>query len=101
MTGKSLTKKQAQVLQAIGEAIDRCGYAPTLQELSRVFEVSKSAVFERVQGIEESGHIAKERDKARGILLTKIGRRWYANRKRNPHNALILSEQLPKHGAQV
>lgn len=94
MVNNSLTKKRAQVLQLICKSIEDFGYAPTLDELAGVFKVSRSAIFERVQGLVQRGHITKDTDKARGIALTDSGRQWYAARKRNPDKPLISSELL-------
>ena len=67
---KDLTKRQAEVLQAIRNCITEHGYSPTVRELATILEVrSTSGIFKHLKSLERKGLIAQEEKKARSIEL--------------------------------
>jgi len=65
-----LTEKQLAVLNFIRDFIRDRGIAPTLEEMSEYFGVSKITVYEHVNALEKKGALKKTRNMARSITLT-------------------------------
>lgn len=64
-----LTEKQLAVLNFIRDFIRDRGIAPTLEEMSEFFGVSKITVYEHVNALEKKGALRKTRNMARSITL--------------------------------
>jgi repressor LexA len=64
-----LTEKQLAVLNFIRDFIRDKGIAPTLEEMSEFFGVSKITVYEHVNALEKKGALKKTRNMARSITL--------------------------------
>lgn len=65
-----LTPKQTRLLRFIAESIDRDGYAPSFPEIAARFGYrSLATVHEYLQTLETKGHIRREFNKARSIVV--------------------------------
>ncbi len=64
-----LTEKQLAVLNFIRDFIRDRGIAPTLEEMSEFFSVSKITIYEHVNALEKKGALKKTRNMARSITL--------------------------------
>ena len=65
-----LTKRQKQILNFIEESIRKNGYAPSLDEISRHFELhSISTIHKHLVNLEEKGLIKRHWNRARAIEL--------------------------------
>lgn len=72
---KILPKKKQLVLQYLKEYIGRHGYAPTLTEIAKEFNVSSLAtVHEHLQYLEEHGFIVRDPNESRGITIPELER---------------------------
>ena len=69
-TNTTLTPRQADVLNAVGEFIDACGYSPAYCDLARATGLSESRVRQHVDRLEALGLIAREPGTARSIRIT-------------------------------
>jgi len=64
-----LTERQLAVLNFIRDFIRDRGIAPTLEEMSEFFSVSKITIYEHVNALEKKGALRKTRNMARSITL--------------------------------
>lgn len=65
-----LTKRQKQILNFIEESIRKNGYAPSLDEISRHFELhSISTIHKHLVNLEDKGFIKRHWNRARAIEL--------------------------------
>ncbi len=68
--GMILTKRQKQILNFIEESIRKNGYAPSLDEISRHFELhSISTIHKHLVNLEDKGLIKRHWNRARAIEL--------------------------------
>jgi repressor LexA len=68
-----LTKRQKQILDFIEESIKKNGYAPSLVEISRHFNLhSISTIHKHLVNLEEKGLIKRRWNRARAIELTPV-----------------------------
>lgn len=68
-----LTKRQKQILNFIEESIRKNGYAPSLDEISRHFELhSISTIHKHLVNLEEKGLIKRHWNRARAIELMAV-----------------------------
>ena len=68
--GMILTKRQRQILNFIEESIRKNGYAPSLDEISRHFELhSISTIHKHLVNLEDKGLIKRHWNRARAIEL--------------------------------
>jgi repressor LexA len=81
-----LTEKQLAVLNFIRDFIRDRGIAPTLDEMSQYFRVSRITVHEHVNALEKKGALTKTRNMARSITLVA------------PAAAAAVSRTLPVRG---
>ncbi len=65
----TLTDIQQKTLAEICRYIDRFGYAPTVQELADIFDVSAPSVFDRINQLESKGYIQREGKKSRTLTV--------------------------------
>jgi len=70
-----LTEKQLSVLNFIRDFIRDRGIAPTLDEMSQFFHVSKITIYEHVSALEKKGALRKTKNLARSIELVEPERR--------------------------
>ena len=69
-----MTKTQRQTLDFIAHHIDRHGYAPSVKDIAREFNLaSTNGVSERIVALERDGYITRRRRVARSIVLTVFG----------------------------
>ena len=63
-----LTKRQKQILDYITSYSERCGYAPTLQEIQKHFQLrSVATVHEHVSHLEAKGYLEKNKHLSRAM----------------------------------
>lgn len=68
-----LPKKKQKILQFLKEYIMEHGYAPTLSEIAKAFNVSSLAtIHEHLQFLEENNFIVRDRDQRRGITIPEL-----------------------------
>ncbi|GMR24721.1 MAG: transcriptional repressor LexA [Acidobacteriota bacterium] len=68
-----LTKRQKQILNFIEESIRKNGYAPSLEEISRHFELhSISTIHKHLVNLEDKGFIKRHWNRARAIELLAV-----------------------------
>ncbi len=68
-----LTKRQKQILNFIEESIRKNGYAPSLEEISRHFELhSISTIHKHLVNLEDKGLIKRHWNRARAIELLAV-----------------------------
>ena len=68
-----LTKRQKQILNFIEESIGKNGYAPSLDEISRHFELhSISTIHKHLVNLEDKGFIKRHWNRARAIELLPV-----------------------------
>jgi len=68
-----LTKRQKQILNFIEESIRKNGYAPSLDEISRHFELhSISTIHKHLVNLEDKGFIKRHWNRARAIELLPV-----------------------------
>jgi len=67
----TLTDIQQKTLVEICRYTDRFGYAPTVQELADIFDVSAPSVFDRLNQLESKGYIQREGKKSRTLTVIK------------------------------
>jgi len=68
-----LTKRQKQILNFIEESIRKNGYAPSLDEISRHFELhSISTIHKHLVNLEDKGLIKRHWNRARAIELLPV-----------------------------
>ena len=68
-----LTKRQKQILNFIEESIRNNGYAPSLDEISRHFELhSISTIHKHLVNLEDKGFIKRHWNRARAIELLPV-----------------------------
>ena len=81
-----LTKRQKQILSFIEESLAKNGYAPSLDEISRHFELhSISTIHKHLVNLEEKGLIKRHWNRARAIELV-------------PHRDKPLARDVPLEG---
>ena len=69
-----MTKTQRQTLDFIADHIDRHGYAPSVKDIAREFNLaSTNGVSERIVALERDGFITRRARIARSIVLTRLG----------------------------
>ena len=69
-----LTKRQKEILDYIGEFIDRRGYAPSFEEIAEAFGYSSLAtVHEHLSNLERKGYIRKSYNESRSLELVAQG----------------------------
>jgi repressor LexA len=67
-----LHKQKRAILDFLTKSIEKNGYAPTLTEIAKAFNLSSLAtVHEHLEFLERSGFIKRDRNNARGITLIK------------------------------
>lgn len=67
-----LHKQKRAILDFLTKSIEKYGYAPTLTEIAKAFNLSSLAtVHEHLEFLERSGFIKRDRNNARGITLIK------------------------------
>jgi SOS-response transcriptional repressor LexA len=66
---KSLTEKQAALLQYIKDYKAKKGYIPSIDEMAEKFGISKHAVDEKLRVLEQKKYIERDFNKARGIRI--------------------------------
>jgi repressor LexA len=64
------TRRQRDVLAAIGRLQSRQGRSPTLDELAATLGIRKAAAAEHVRNLEAKGYLTRDRYKRRSIELT-------------------------------
>ena len=68
-----LTKRQKQILNFIEESIRKNGYAPSLDEISRHFELNSiSTIHKHLVNLEDKGLIKRHWNRARAIELLPV-----------------------------
>ena len=68
-----LTKRQKQILSFIEESIRKNGYAPSLDEISRHFELhSISTIHKHLVNLEDKGFIKRHWNRARAIEVLAV-----------------------------
>ena len=68
-----LPKQKQKILTYLKEYIKDNGYAPTLSEIAKEFDVSSLAtVHEHLQFLEENGFIIRDKDQRRGITIPEL-----------------------------
>jgi repressor LexA len=68
-----LPKQKQKILQYLKDYIKDNGYAPTLSEIAKEFNVSSLAtVHEHLQFLEENGFIIRDKDHQRGITIPEL-----------------------------
>jgi len=68
-----LTKRQKQILAFIEDSIRKNGYAPSLDEISRHFELhSISTIHKHLVNLEDKGYIKRHWNRARAIELLPV-----------------------------
>ena len=72
-TPVQLTPRQRQILEAISASQHSCGYSPTMAELARTFDLSRSTVFEHMRELRAKGLLVTCPGKARSSRLTFPG----------------------------
>ena len=66
----SLTRRQKEIFSFIEDFLHRHGYAPTLEEIARHFELaSLNGVYKHLKALEERGFIRRLANQARSIKL--------------------------------
>jgi len=71
---ESLTIRQREVLDAIIQYRDECGYPPTVRELARILEVSSPrGIWKHMEILERKGWISRSPGASRGIVVTDTG----------------------------
>jgi len=72
---KTLTFRQQQILDFIGEHISGNGYPPTLREISGRFQFSgPRAAVKHLEALQRKGHIRRDSGSSRGIEILLPGR---------------------------
>jgi repressor LexA len=67
-----LTKRQKEILDHIGESIQRNGYAPSFEEIADFFGYSSLAtVHEHLSNLERKGYIRKAYNESRSVELVR------------------------------
>jgi len=68
-----LTKRQTQILNFLEASIDKHGYAPSLEEIRRHFDLhSISTVHKHLVNLEQKGLIKRHWNRARAIELVRV-----------------------------
>lgn len=68
--GKSLTKKQTEILNYVTDFVGEHGYAPSYREIAQQFELSSVAtVHDHISSLVEKGYLRDAEGEARGIEL--------------------------------
>lgn len=76
MLDTSLTNRQAEVLLAIRNYIEREEMPPTLRELCGLLGIgSTNGINDHLAVLERKGYLRRKRNVSRGIQLTRAGRR--------------------------
>lgn len=66
----TLTERQREILSLIREHFDRCGYAPTLRELSRAAGIASLSVVDyHLNKLVDAGKIVRDSGIARGLRV--------------------------------
>lgn len=66
--GKSLTKKQTEILNYVTDFVGEHGYAPSYREIAQHFELSSVAtVHDHISALVEKGYLSDAEGEARGI----------------------------------
>jgi SOS-response transcriptional repressor LexA len=74
MVETPITPVQRETLDFIANHIDKHGYAPSVNDISREFGGLRcQAVVDRLRSLERRGFITRQRYKARSIVLTRLG----------------------------
>jgi repressor LexA len=82
MKETTLTKRQLELLEFVRDFRAGSGYSPTMREVADSFGLSSVAtVAEHLDSLEAKGLIARERDRARSVLLTARGRSFLSGRR--------------------
>jgi repressor LexA len=69
-----LTKRQREILDFLIESIDRQGYAPSLEEIGRRFQLSSLAtVHKHLENLKEKGYITRGWNRSRHITVLMPG----------------------------
>jgi len=70
-----MTRVQEQTLRFIDLFHHANGYAPTLDEMAKEFDIVRAAAFYRVRGLLKHGAVEMKRNGARTLRLTESGLR--------------------------
>lgn len=73
MPKTNVTKKQAELLQALIDYTREHNLSPSLHELGDMFGVSHSSVYERLRKLEAGGFITREPYTYRSVRVTPLG----------------------------
>ncbi|MDP3937526.1 MAG: transcriptional repressor LexA [Deltaproteobacteria bacterium] len=66
-----VTKRQREVLDFVGEFIERRGYAPSLEEIGRGLKLSSvSTVHKHLKNLEAKGMLSREWNRSRSLTVT-------------------------------
>ncbi len=69
---ETLTKRQKEILDFLGEFIEERGYAPSLEEIASHFHLSSpSTVHKHLLNLEEKGFISRQSSRSRAVLVSK------------------------------
>jgi len=74
---EGLTPRRLRVLQCIAAFHDRQCYSPTIAELAKELNLSRSTVFEHLGELQRKGLLTTSPGKARSLKLTSKGRRLH------------------------
>lgn len=69
-----LTPRQKQILDFIKSYSKRHGYSPSISEIARRFKRAVGTVHEHIQKLQERGYLSKEKNKPRGIEISRLSR---------------------------
>ena len=65
------TKKQIELLNFIKTYSKKRGYSPSIPELAKHFRRAVGTIHEHLQKLQEGGHLRKEENKRRGIVISE------------------------------
>lgn len=75
------SKKQAEVLEYIGQRVYGGGMCPSYREIAEHIGIrSPACINQHVRALEHKGYIAKPWNGVRDIMITTRGREWIKNR---------------------
>lgn len=74
MTIAPISRTQRLTLEFIVDYIERHGWPPSFDDISREFgRISSNAIFERLEMLEKKGFITRRKRVARAITVTPLG----------------------------
>ncbi len=76
-----ITPKQKQVLDYIVEYVAKNQYSPTLEEVAKYFNKSKTTIHQYISALVDKGYIQQNKQSARGITPVNYGHTATAKRK--------------------